>query len=741
VTAVAGLGITIGATLFAIGTKFEDLNNVIIQKTGASGAALKGLEGAAKDVFSSTLGATFTNVGQAISEISVRTGLTGKALEDFTSKEIELGKITKTDVGQNVQDTTALFNLFGIAANKQSGELDILFKASQASGVGISDLTTAMKTTAPVAQMLGLNFNQAAALTANLTAAGLPAAKTLAGLSTEFAKAAKAGKDPTSVLADLEAQLKAAPNATDAATIAVKNFGIGAKQAATLVAGVRSGALDFNATLAKISAPGGGIDATAKATATIGDKFKLLKDQAETALAPLAAKFLDFATLLVDKISPAISFVVSTVKDLVEVFKIGFGQGANGPFEQGTKLERMFVALGSATRTVIDWMKNNKQVLIDVGIAIAAIAFPIPALIAGLVYLYEKFKVVRDIVAALSDFFVNTALPAFVSFVEFMRNALTPLVEAFSSRFSEIASIVKVAVEVVAAVIYVVFKAIQLFWETFHATIMRIVTAVWNQIKLEVTVAINIISDIIKLVLDLLTGHWSKAWNDLLDILKNVWNLIYGTVANALSIVGNLIGALGGIFLRAMEAALAGVVSGGEKILLWFADLPLKILAFEAGLVVQLFNMGVHIIEGLINGIGSMVSHVTDSITNVVTAPINAAKHLLGIGSPSKVFDEIGQNVVLGFANGLGKTTVVSDAMNKLAGLTAGANLPQLSGASGGSNSPTAAGGGFGAAGGAGVNVTQHIHPTPGMSEVMVGRISAAEISWASRPVSTGTRT
>lgn len=193
--ALAGVGaITagLGAALLDVSTHFEDMNNTIIQKTGASGAALQGLEASAKQVFSSTVGATFQNTADAISEISVRTGLTGTALQDFASKEIELGKITKTDVGQNVQDTTALFNQFGIAAAKQSGSLDVLFKASQVSGVSITNLTAAMKQTGPVAQMLGLNFNQTAALTANLTAASLPASKVMMGLSSEFQKAAKA---------------------------------------------------------------------------------------------------------------------------------------------------------------------------------------------------------------------------------------------------------------------------------------------------------------------------------------------------------------------------------------------------------------------------------------------------------------------------------------------------------------------------------------------------------------------
>jgi hypothetical protein len=49
------------------------------------------------------------------------------------------------------------------------------------------------------------------------------------------------------------------------------------------------------------------------------------------------------------------------------------------------------------------------------------------------------------------------------------------------------------------------------------------------------------------------------------------------------------------------------------------------------------------------------------AIENIVMAPIRAAKKLLGIGSPSKVFAEIGQWTGEGLAQGLeGSTSVVA---------------------------------------------------------------------------------
>jgi phage-related minor tail protein len=787
--AVAAAAVGIGVALLDIGEKFEGMNNTIIQKTGASGTALKGLEQSAKDVFSSTLGATFSNVGDTISELSVRTGLAGKALDSYASKEIELGKITKTDVGANVQATTALFNLFGVAAKNQSGDLDVLFKASQVAGVSITDLTSGMQAAGPMAMSLGLNVNQTAALVANLAPTGVSATKVMAGLGTEFAKAAKAGKDPISVINDMVATLKAAPSQTDAARIAVSQFGIGAKQAGLLAAQARDGVFNLGATMAKISGPGGGIVATANATATIGDKFKLLKNQAETELEPIASKFLDFANMLVGKIGPAVSALAGFIgpifktiqgyiSDFIDGFKTGDSASSLGLhgfigtlvnlggtvaqiFGDIKQAVSVFISgfsgqaiptsgwlhdigvIGQIAKEVFGWIRDNiKPILIGVGAAFLLITSPVTAVIAALVILYVKFQVVRDIVADVADFFINDLVPAVASFVSFAIKAIEPLVEAISSRFGEIETVIKGVLIAIAIPFVVTFKVLEGIWSVFHATILRILIAVWDEIKLVITTAINIISDVIKLVLDVLTGHWSKAWDDVLNILQNIWNLIGGTISNALSIVGNLIGSLGGIFLRAMGGALSAVVNTGANILLWFVNLPGLILDKLVGIGSWLLNAGIQLIQGLINGIGNMAQAAGNAVVNVAKGAVKAGLSILGIHSPSTVFQQMGVNVVEGFALGLGQTGAVSAAMNKLAGLTTGAALPNLSGASGGSNAAGAAAGGLsgGAGSGGGSAPVIHIYPARGMSEPMIGRTAANEISWQSKTLRTGNR-
>lgn len=296
--------VAIVAGIVDVGLKFNDAFNTIARGTGATGKTLDGLDQSFKNVLKSGSG-SFDQVSAAVTTLYQRTGLTGKALDDFAGKQVTLARITKTDVATNLQSTTGLFNLYGVAVGNQSDELDTLFRASQVGGVSITQLASDMQTAAPVAKTLGLSLDKTAALTAGLEKAGLPAGKVMLGLASSFAKAAKAGQDPVSVIHDLVAEVKKAPSATAAATIAEQKFGIGARQAATLVAGLRSGAINLNATLAG----GKGINETAAATTTLTGKLLHLRNEALVGLEPLATDALGAVTRGVQDLVPVVTLL------------------------------------------------------------------------------------------------------------------------------------------------------------------------------------------------------------------------------------------------------------------------------------------------------------------------------------------------------------------------------------------------------------------------------------------------
>lgn len=67
----------------------------------------------------------------------------------------------------------------------------------------------------------------------------------------------------------------------------------------------------------------------------------------------------------------------------------------------------------------------------------------------------------------------------------------------------------------------------------------------------------------------------------------------------------------------------------------------------------QVTSIGSNIIQGMVNGVTSAAGHLIDSVKGAVDDAIDAAKNLLGIHSPSRVFRKIGQYTMQGAALGV----------------------------------------------------------------------------------------
>ena len=66
-------------------------------------------------------------------------------------------------------------------------------------------------------------------------------------------------------------------------------------------------------------------------------------------------------------------------------------------------------------------------------------------------------------------------------------------------------------------------------------------------------------------------------------------------------------------------------------------------------------DFGYYIVQGLINGIKSMISNVGSLMGNVASSIIDTAKNVLGIHSPSQMFEDIGQYIIAGLTGGIKK--------------------------------------------------------------------------------------
>ena len=689
--AFAGLAVAGLAAATDIGSHFETAFHTIQQETGATGSKLKGLEGDFKTVFASTPGANFKNVADAVGLLNIRTGLTGGKLDDISSKFVELAKITKTDVATDITQVTGLFGQFGISADQQSGKMDVLYKAARDAGVQFGTFASTMQSVVPTAQSLGLSIDQTAAITSNLTKLGLPVSKVMLGMGTAFAKAAKAGKDPTTVIQDMVTAIAKAPNATVATTEAIKNFGLSARSASTFVDAVRSGSLKFGATLADITNGKGGIAATAVATESLGDKWNLMKNKAEVALQPIGQKVLDIAGTLLDKLPGAIDTVKGYWNDLLLGFKDSNGKIPTGTnpviaffvtvgqdVQKATKLVKQawddlvggfqnpsaklgstvsgfdatFLKIGAIIRKVLPivqevagWLEAHwKPILIAAGAAFAVFIAPIPALIAGLVYAYERFKTFRVVVDDVVKWLRGTAYPDVHGFLR----------------------------DVVGAVEWAAK-----WWDDHWHQIKNVVAPIVDFLKREIGDMLHIINDLWSAGADLLSGRWGKLWSDITGAAGHAWDLIQATVSDGIRVVWNLIKDLGPTLLKLAADAWNMIDKALTDVqVTLFKDvtaIPGTILSKLGDADKLLYDFGANVLKGLIKGvedalggIGNVVKDIKDKFTSALTS-------LFKLGSPSRLTYQHGTWIAQGLALGITENThLVTDALKALPGFSTG---------------------------------------------------------------------
>jgi len=102
-----------------------------------------------------------------------------------------------------------------------------------------------------------------------------------------------------------------------------------------------------------------------------------------------------------------------------------------------------------------------------------------------------------------------------------------------------------------------------------------------------------------------------------------------------------------------------------ENIVTYLKELPEKMK-----------NLGIDIIQGLINGISSMMNNIKDKVKEVAGSITNGIKKALDINSPSRVTMELGEWTGIGLAEGIEGSL---DAVKKATATVAGAAMPDLS--------------------------------------------------------------
>lgn len=166
----------------------------------------------------------------------------------------------------------------------------------------------------------------------------------------------------------------------------------------------------------------------------------------------------------------------------------------------------------------------------------------------------------------------------------------------------------------------------------------------------------------IKKVWSTVTGWFSNLWGGIKAGAGKAWEGIKNTINKAREGVQKAWGSVKGWFSNLWGNVKSGISNAWGGIKDWFSNLqPVEWMrgawenvgTFFENLGPRFYEWGKNLLQGLWNGITSMVDKVVEGMKNIGRRIANGFKSILGINSPSRLFAEYGLNITQGLVVGL----------------------------------------------------------------------------------------
>lgn len=281
----------------------------------------------------------------------------------------------------------------------------------------------------------------------------------------------------------------------------------------------------------------------------------------------------------------------------------------------------------------------------------------------------------------------NAIMPIITAAIQTIAPVLSTIVSNIGQTMSVIATAVTPVINNIAALIQAVLPVIQSAFQSWGSTIQGVINTVFPFIQTVITSVMNVVNAIISTVLAAINGDWSGVWEGIKNIASSVWDGIQSIVSGAINavsgVISSVLNGISGIFSNvwngikdtvssSWSGITSAVSSGVSSMMNFITSIPSRIMGVFSGSGSWLLSAGQNIIQGLINGITNSIGGAISAVKNAVSGIIDGAKSLLGIASPSKVFDrEIGRMIPAGLGRGVSEneraaTRPVEDMVNSL---------------------------------------------------------------------------
>lgn len=347
-----------------------------------------------------------------------------------------------------------------------------------------------------------------------------------------------------------------------------------------------------------------------------------------------------------------------------------------------------------AIKSVMDWMNQNKDVIIDAWGKIIGFITGVATSIYN--FLVNTFSSLANWWNTNQTSILNTANSIWNSVSSTFQTVISTISNFFKNIFGALATwwnanqesilstakmiwnaiqvAIQIAIGAIQLVVTVILTAIKNFWDTWGSTLIAIAKVAWaaikatfqdtlntiqsvvssvmTQIRIVINTVMGVIQGIIKVITGIIKGDWSSVWEGIEQITSSILNGIKDTIDNVLETAKNLVS-------DKIEVIKGFFTSIGD---------------------IDLYQIGKDIIQGLINGVGSMADAIGKKVSEITGGIKDKITSAFSIKSPSRwMRDFIGKNMMLGWGIGIDKNadsptkamaSVVTGVMDELTGGT-----------------------------------------------------------------------
>lgn len=324
----------------------------------------------------------------------------------------------------------------------------------------------------------------------------------------------------------------------------------------------------------------------------------------------------------------------------------------------------------------------------------------------------QTLQPIMPILQQLGQLFMEVLGGLVMGAIQLVIGAFQSLWLAVSVIFTAIGGIISAAVQLIVglftAFIQFITGDFSGAWQTLQTTVQNVWTTIWNTIVSIFTQISEFIFNTLNSILGTNITSWSQIWSAIVQYVTQIWNSVtqwFGQMAQSVwnkmvqaynyvvstgaqwvsSIINTLARFVSSVisgFIRVvssvashMAQALSRVISVGAQ---WVSAIISAMARFVSGVISgfvrvvnqvqsgmsravntvrnfigQFVSAGLDLMRGLVQGIMNGMKWVVNAAKNVAQSAVNAAKSVLRIHSPSRVFRGIGQYVSQGLGMGI----------------------------------------------------------------------------------------